>query len=126
MVKGGYSLSSRRTKNSQLTAQKTKEEIHLSLTLIRVKLVLSYQQKLHTNRHPSLFMPDGDNDGLPGSDGCSAGYNLYGALNMPSAHPWGQDSAETPPPALATLSLWRDPRMLWRRPLPNPSLYCPQ
>ena len=41
MAKGGYSLSSRRTKNSQLTTQKTKSvEIHLSLTLMRVKLVL--------------------------------------------------------------------------------------
>ena len=38
MVKGGYSLSSRRTKNSQLKRQKS-VEIHLSLTLMRVKLV---------------------------------------------------------------------------------------
>ena len=38
MVKGGYSLSSRRTKNSQLKRQKS-VAIHLSLTLMRVKLV---------------------------------------------------------------------------------------
>ena len=38
MFKGGYSLSSRRTKNSQLKRQKS-VEIHLSLTLMRVKLV---------------------------------------------------------------------------------------
>ena len=38
MVTGGYSLSSRRTKNSKLKRQKS-VEIHLSLTLMRVKLV---------------------------------------------------------------------------------------
>ena len=38
MAKGGYSLSSRRTKNSQLKRQKS-VAIHLSLTLMRVKLV---------------------------------------------------------------------------------------
>ena len=38
MVKGGYSLSSRRTKNSQLKRQMS-VEIHLNLTLMPVKLV---------------------------------------------------------------------------------------
>ena len=37
MAKGGYSFSSRRTKNSQLIRQKS-VEIHMSLTLMRVKL----------------------------------------------------------------------------------------
>ena len=38
MVTGGYSLSSRRTKNSQLKRQKS-VETYLSLKLMRVKLV---------------------------------------------------------------------------------------
>ena len=52
MVKGGYSLSLRRMKNSQLKRQKS-VAIHLSLTLMRVKLVIIIMDIIREITHTS-------------------------------------------------------------------------